>query len=81
MLRLGRIALTRPGWHYRYSISQVDNQNSVKLLSARIRLDVLHHACHGEIHGQWIIGELARHAPPWTVVLALAVAGVGEALL
>ena len=32
-----------------------------ELLSGLIRLHVLHHAAEGEIFGQWIIEELARH--------------------
>jgi DNA-binding PadR family transcriptional regulator len=32
-----------------------------ELLSGLIRLHVLHHAVEGEIFGQWIIEELARH--------------------
>jgi DNA-binding PadR family transcriptional regulator len=31
------------------------------LLSGFIRLHILHHAAEGEIYGQWIIEELARH--------------------
>ncbi len=32
-----------------------------ELLSGFIRLHVLHHAAEGEIFGQWMIEELARH--------------------
>jgi DNA-binding PadR family transcriptional regulator len=32
-----------------------------ELLTGLIRLHVLHHAAEGEIFGQWIIEELARH--------------------
>ncbi len=32
-----------------------------ELFSGFIRLHVLHHACEGEIYGQWMIEELARH--------------------
>lgn len=32
-----------------------------ELLSGFIRLHVLHHAAAGEIFGQWMIEELARH--------------------
>jgi DNA-binding PadR family transcriptional regulator len=32
-----------------------------ELLSGFIRLHILHHAAEGEIYGQWIIEELARH--------------------
>lgn len=31
------------------------------LLSGLIRLHVLHHAIEGELYGQWMIEELARH--------------------
>ena len=31
------------------------------LLSGFIRLHILHHAAVGEVYGQWIIEELARH--------------------
>lgn len=31
------------------------------LLSGLIRLHVLHHAAEGEVYGQWMIEELARH--------------------
>jgi DNA-binding PadR family transcriptional regulator len=30
-------------------------------LAGFIRLHILHHAVEGEIYGQWIIEELARH--------------------
>ncbi len=32
-----------------------------EFLSGFIRLHVLHHAAEGEIYGQWMIEELARH--------------------
>lgn len=31
------------------------------LLAGLIRLHVLHHAAEGELYGQWMIEELARH--------------------
>ena len=31
------------------------------LLSGFIRLHILHHAAEGELYGQWMIQELARH--------------------
>jgi DNA-binding PadR family transcriptional regulator len=31
------------------------------LLGGFIRLHILHHAAEGELHGQWMIEELARH--------------------
>ncbi len=31
------------------------------LLNGLIRLHVLHHAVEGELYGQWMIEELARH--------------------
>ena len=32
-----------------------------ELLAGLIRLHILHHAAEGDIYGQWIIEELARH--------------------
>ena len=32
-----------------------------ELLSDLIRLHILHHAVEGELYGQWMIEELARH--------------------
>lgn len=32
-----------------------------EILSGFIRLHILHHAAEGEVYGQWIIEELARH--------------------
>src|SRR5258706_6190654 len=32
-----------------------------ELLSGFIRLHILHHAGEGELYGQWMIEELARH--------------------
>jgi DNA-binding PadR family transcriptional regulator len=32
-----------------------------ELLSGFVRLHVLHHAVEGELYGQWMIEELARH--------------------
>ena len=32
------------------------------LLSGLIRLHILHHAVEGELYGQWMIEELARHS-------------------
>jgi PadR family transcriptional regulator PadR len=32
-----------------------------ELISGFIRLHVLHHAAEGEVYGQWMIEELARH--------------------
>lgn len=32
-----------------------------ELLSGLVRLHILHHATEGEVYGQWMIGELARH--------------------
>ena len=31
------------------------------LLSGFVRVHVLHHAAEGEVYGQWMIEELARH--------------------
>jgi DNA-binding PadR family transcriptional regulator len=32
-----------------------------ELLAGLIRLHILHHAAEGELYGQWMIEELARH--------------------
>jgi DNA-binding PadR family transcriptional regulator len=32
-----------------------------ELLSGFVRLHILHHAVEGELYGQWMIAELARH--------------------
>ncbi len=32
-----------------------------QLLAGLVRLHVLHHAVEGEVYGQWMIEELARH--------------------
>jgi PadR family transcriptional regulator, regulatory protein PadR len=32
-----------------------------EFLSGLIRLHILHHAAEGELYGQWMIEELARH--------------------
>lgn len=32
-----------------------------ELLSGFVRLHVLHHAAEGDLYGQWMIEELARH--------------------
>jgi PadR family transcriptional regulator, regulatory protein PadR len=32
-----------------------------ELLSGLVRLHVLHHAAKGDLYGNWMIGELARH--------------------
>ncbi|HET7849693.1 MAG TPA: PadR family transcriptional regulator [Pseudolabrys sp.] len=32
-----------------------------ELLSGLIRLHILHHAAEGDLYGQWMIEELARH--------------------
>lgn len=32
-----------------------------ELLSGLVRLHILHHAVDGEVYGQWMIEELARH--------------------
>lgn len=32
-----------------------------ELLAGFIRLHILHHAAEGEVYGQWMIEELARH--------------------
>lgn len=37
------------------------NMEHQELLSGFIRLHVLHHASEGDLYGQWMIEELARH--------------------
>lgn len=32
-----------------------------ELLSGLVRLHILHHAVEGDVYGQWMIEELARH--------------------
>jgi PadR family transcriptional regulator PadR len=32
-----------------------------ELLAGLVRLHILHHALEGEVYGQWMIAELARH--------------------
>jgi DNA-binding PadR family transcriptional regulator len=32
-----------------------------ELLAGLVRLHILHHAAEGEVYGQWMIEELARH--------------------
>jgi DNA-binding PadR family transcriptional regulator len=32
-----------------------------EFLRGAVRLHILHHAAHGEIHGAWMAQELARH--------------------
>jgi len=32
-----------------------------EFLRGAVRLHVLHHAAHGEVHGAWMAKELARH--------------------
>ncbi len=32
-----------------------------ELLRGAVRLHVLHHAAHGEVHGAWMADELAHH--------------------
>ena len=43
---------------YRFACCLMEHQD---LLAGFIRLHILHHAVEGEIYGQWIIEELARH--------------------
>ncbi|MHB2028349.1 MAG: PadR family transcriptional regulator [Acidimicrobiales bacterium] len=33
----------------------------IEFLRGAVRLHVLHHATHGEVHGAWMAQELARH--------------------
>lgn len=50
---------------YRNSIvkplSHGRNMEHQELLAGFIRLHVLHHAAEGDLYGQWMIDELARH--------------------
>ncbi len=32
-----------------------------EFLRGAVRLHILHHAAHGEVHGAWLAQELARH--------------------
>jgi DNA-binding PadR family transcriptional regulator len=48
------------GTRYRYSIpTRVDRVR--EFLRGAVRLHILHHAAHGEVHGAWMAKELAGH--------------------
>jgi len=54
-----------------------------ELLSGFIRLHVLHHAAEGDLYGQWMIEELARHGyrvSPGTLYPMLHAQGVSRIL-
>jgi PadR family transcriptional regulator, regulatory protein PadR len=39
----------------------MDDMEHQELLAGLVRLHILHHAAEGDIYGQWMIEELARH--------------------
>jgi PadR family transcriptional regulator, regulatory protein PadR len=42
-------------------MTTTDNIEFHDLLSGFVRIHILHHAAEGEVYGQWLIEELARH--------------------
>jgi DNA-binding PadR family transcriptional regulator len=42
-------------------MATTDNMEFHDLLSGFVRIHILHHAAEGEVYGQWMIEELARH--------------------
>jgi DNA-binding PadR family transcriptional regulator len=42
-------------------MTTIDNMKFHDLLIGFVRIHVLHHAAEGEVYGQWLIEELARH--------------------
>ena len=42
-------------------MTTTDNMEFHDLLSGFVRIHILHHAAEGEVYGQWLIEELARH--------------------
>lgn len=42
-------------------MTTTDNIEYHDLLSGFVRIHILHHAAEGEVYGQWLIEELARH--------------------
>jgi DNA-binding PadR family transcriptional regulator len=47
--------------YYRIPMTTTDNTKFHDLLSGFVRIHILHHAAEGEVYGQWLIEELARH--------------------
>lgn len=50
-----------PGRYDRNPMTATDNMEFHDLLSGFVRIHILHHAAEGEVYGQWLIDELARH--------------------
>ena len=42
-------------------MTTTDNMEYHDLLAGFVRIHILHHAAEGELYGQWLIEELARH--------------------
>lgn len=42
-------------------MTTTDNMEFHDLLAGFVRIHILHHAAAGEVYGQWLIEELARH--------------------
>lgn len=42
-------------------MTTIDSMEFHDLLAGFVRIHVLHHAAEGEVYGQWLIEELARH--------------------
>jgi PadR family transcriptional regulator, regulatory protein PadR len=42
-------------------MTTTDNIEFHDLLSGFVRIHILHHAAEGDVYGQWLIEELARH--------------------
>jgi PadR family transcriptional regulator PadR len=42
-------------------MTAIDNMEFHDLLSGFVRIHILHHAAEGDVYGQWLIEELARH--------------------
>ena len=42
-------------------MTTIDNMEFHDLLAGFVRIHILHHAAEGELYGQWLIEELARH--------------------
>lgn len=42
-------------------MTTTDNIGFHDLLSGFVRIHILHHAAEGDVYGQWLIEELARH--------------------
>lgn len=42
-------------------MTAIDKMEFHDLLAGFVRIHILHHAAEGEVYGQWLIEELARH--------------------